>query len=61
MGYIISNVRMAKSMYPYGVNMNGCRAMGTMNAEVIDTDTFESVYTGTVAMCRGKIEMMGCS
>jgi hypothetical protein len=57
--YTISNVRMAKSTYPNGFNMNGCRTVGVMFADVIDSDTNAVVYSGTVDMCRGRIEMLG--
>ena len=59
MGYVISNVRMAKSMYPHGFKMNGCRAMGVICADVIDTDAHAVIYSGTIEMCKGKIEIMG--
>lgn len=57
--YALGNVRMAKSMFPNGYRMNGCKAVGVMCADVIDTDSKAIVYSGPVDMCRGRIEMLG--
>lgn len=57
--YTIRNVRMAKSIFPNGIRMNECKTVGVMYADVIDHDSRTIIYSGTVDMCRGKIEMMG--
>ena len=54
----IMNVRMAKTKWPHGYYMNDCRVVGVPYADIVDTDTFEIVYSGTLSNCKGKMEFM---
>ena len=55
----ITNRRMAKSVWPNGYSMNGCKTPGVIIADVIDTETHKVLYTGPVEMCRGMVEITG--
>ena len=54
MGYKVANVRQA-----HGFNMNGCKVVGAMYADVVDTETAEILYSGEISMCQGKVAMLG--